>query len=224
MHKFKKTAVILMIFVLPTIAIGQEKEFKKVKELIDKNLKETVNTNDFIITIRKIFTLSQDLKGNYPESPLGYYASSFYFERTNINVDSAFFQMKIANDQFNKLDEKNQQKLCDKFNLCKETFTNNLDSLSVISLANYCSNQRSDEVKKFLNKYPQGIESYNIALQIYEKLRFREILQSNDLNLYSKFFIEFPNSKYSDSLNAKIEQLIIMFCQGVPIGLILRTI
>ena len=184
-----------------------EKEIKKVKELIDQNLKKNINSNDFVSTIGKIQILSEELKKKFPEAPLGYYASSFYFERTNINVDSAFFQMKNANDKFNKLDEKNQQKLCDKFDLCKETFINNLDSLAVISLAYYCRNQRSDEVKKFLSKYPQGIKSYNIAIQIYEKLRFTEIFQSNDLGLYSNFFNEFPSSKYSDSLNAKIEQI-----------------
>lgn len=188
---------------LPLKSNAQDKEYKEINNLIKSF--QISSKPDFQQNI-KFLSLTYNFTKEYPTSPLGYYAKSKYYVLLEPNVDSAYFIFKKSYDLLLQLDEKTKANYCKKFNICAESLKDYLDTLSLASLKFYSKNKSHNQVKKFLDIYPNSSFAYTQGKELYEKLRYEELNYSNKIIQHEDFLIEFPFSKHSKEISVKIEQ------------------
>lgn len=182
---------------------GQEKEFKSIYNQI----KTIEAKNEIKPDLSELNRAVQDFCFEFPNSVLALYARSKYYQFQRNEVDSAYFIMKRASEEYNKLEEKTQSQYCKKFEICKDNFTPLLNNLIELSLIYYAKHTESKRMKLFLERYPKESEYYKKAEDYYQQYRYEDLKKTENISLHESFINEFPNSKYNAEIVTKIENL-----------------
>ncbi len=200
---------IIIFQVVFSFSCAQEKEFKPINKLINEINSSGKVGNDLMYdeTMRELSVLSVQYIKKFSTHPLGYYAKSFYYEKTQLNVDSAFFLFKKAIDLSQNLDIKEGEKICERYDFCKMKINHKLDSLSIASYNFYSKNIES--INSFLKKYPNTVKGYELATNKQVELSYLEMNKSMSIYNYKSitdnFLQRFPNSIYRDSVLLRVE-------------------